>query len=94
MYIPKNRIITDLFTRGEEYKIASTGVPYSGSYWEMYNGTIFTGKNPNDKPSEQLIVMEFPSAEIYLLMTRERASGCSNISFNIKCLNPSLLLRV
>ena len=58
MYIPKNRIITDLFTRGEEYKIASTGVPYSGSYWEMYNGTIFTGKNPNDKPSEQLIVIE------------------------------------
>ena len=58
MYIPKNRITTNLYTRGEEYKIAATGVPYTGYYWEMYNGTIFTGKNPNDKPSEQLIIIE------------------------------------
>ena len=58
MYIPKNRIITNLYTRGEEYKNASTGIPYTGFYWEMYNGTIFTGKNPNDKPSELLILIE------------------------------------
>ena len=37
MYIPKNRITTNLYTRGEEYKIAATGVPYTGYYWEMYN---------------------------------------------------------
>jgi len=58
MYIPKNRIITNLYTRGEEYKNAKTGIPYTGYYWEMYNGTLFTGKNPNDKPTEQLIIIE------------------------------------
>ena len=44
MYIPKNRIITNLYTRGEEYKNAKTGIPYTGYYWEMYNGTLFTVK--------------------------------------------------
>jgi hypothetical protein len=58
MYIPANRIITNLFTRGDEYKNAKTGIPYQGFYWEMYNGTIFTGKNPKDKPSERLIIIE------------------------------------
>ena len=58
MYIPANRMITNLYTRGDELKNAATGVPYIGSYWEMYNGTIFTGKNPNDKPSELLLPIE------------------------------------
>jgi len=58
MYIPANRMTTNLYTRGEEFKNAATGIPYTGYYWEMYNGTIFTGKNPNDKPTEQLIIIE------------------------------------
>ena len=55
MYIPKNRIKTNLYTRGNEYKNIRTGEEYIGYYWSMYNGTLFTGKNPNDKPSEQII---------------------------------------
>ena len=47
MYIPKNRMTTNLYTRGEEYKNVATGIPYIGYYWKMYNGTTFTGKNPN-----------------------------------------------
>ena len=58
MYIPKNRIITNLFTRGDEYKNAITGIPYQGFYWEMYNGTAFTGKTPNEKPTERIIAIE------------------------------------
>jgi len=54
MYIPKNKIITNLYTPGEEYKNMATGVPYAGYYWTMYTGKIFTGKNPNDKPTEEL----------------------------------------
>ena len=55
MYIPKNRIKTNLYTRGNEYKNIRTGEEYIGYYWSMYNGTLFTGKNTNDKPSEQII---------------------------------------
>jgi len=44
MYIPKNRIKTNLYTRGDEYKNINTGIPYEGYYWSMYNGTIYTGK--------------------------------------------------
>ena len=58
MYIPKNRIKTNLYTRGDEYKNIRTGEEYIGYYWSMYNGTIYTGKNPNEKPSEQLIKIE------------------------------------
>jgi|TARA_R110002012_G_scaffold269872_1_gene454053 hypothetical protein len=58
MYIPKNRIQTNLYTQGEEYKKISTGEPYTGYYWTMYNGTIFTGVTPNDKPTDQLIPIE------------------------------------
>ena len=47
MYIPKNRIKTNLYTRGNEYKNIRTGEEYIGYYWSMYNGTLFTGKNPN-----------------------------------------------
>jgi len=55
MYIPKNRIKTNLYTRGNEYKNIRTGEEYIGYYWSMYNGNLFSGKNPNDQPSEQII---------------------------------------
>ena len=38
MYIPKNKIKTNLYTKGEEYKNVVTGVPYTGYYWTMYTG--------------------------------------------------------
>tara|TARA_R110000824_G_scaffold399715_1_gene605568 strand:+ start:321 stop:1124 length:804 start_codon:yes stop_codon:yes gene_type:complete len=55
MYIPKNKIKTNLYTHGGEYQYANTKVEYIGNYWTMYNGKIFTGKNPNDQPREELI---------------------------------------
>ena len=51
-YIPLNKIITNLYTRGAEYKITASGVIYVGFYWEKYTGEKFTGKNPNS-PSQQ-----------------------------------------
>ena len=55
MYIPKNRIKTNLYTRGNEYQKISNGEEYIGYYWSMYNGNFFSGKNPNEQPSEQII---------------------------------------
>ena len=55
MYIPKNKIKTNLYTKGNEYKNIVTGVPYIGYYWTMYTGKFFTGKNPNDTLVEELV---------------------------------------
>jgi hypothetical protein len=70
MYIPKNKIITDLYTDGGEYrKIIPNNVDrinltntseiqptyYVGYYWKSQTGDVYTGKNPNDKPQEKLI---------------------------------------
>ena len=67
MYIPKNKIITDLHTNignsnseiaegnTEPFFIKETGTLYRGYYWKDYKGKYFTGKNPNDKPTQELI---------------------------------------
>ena len=60
-YIPSNRIKTDLYTNGTEYQIQSTGVTYVGPYWKKYTGEKFTGKNPNEIPSQKLVPINKPS---------------------------------
>lgn len=55
-YYPKNRIQTDLYTNGGEFRYAEISSPtytdsdasYIGYYHKLYNGKIFTGKNPTD----------------------------------------------
>ena len=46
-YYPKNRIVTNLYTRGGEFSTTITGQEYTGYYYKLYNGTYFTGKTPN-----------------------------------------------
>ena len=48
MYIPKNRIKTNLYTPGNEFVIISTEENYSGYYHSLYTGEFFSGKTPND----------------------------------------------
>lgn len=55
MYIPKNKIITDLYTRGNEFQYLSNKEEYSGYYHKLYNGKFYTGKTPNDKPVLEII---------------------------------------
>jgi len=57
MYIPKNRLITNLKTNQGEFVYKDTNVPYNGVYWKSYDGKYFTGKNPNDAPTREI---EFP----------------------------------
>jgi|TARA_R110002020_G_scaffold467128_1_gene690399 hypothetical protein len=71
MYIPKNRIQTNLYTRGDEYQSVVTGLPYTGFYWTMYNGKIFTGKNPNEKPTIELVKIEATTNNIWKAEARE-----------------------
>ena len=55
MYIPKNKIKTNQYTRGQEYVYLSNNEEYIGYYHKLYNGKFFSGKTPNDKPVYELI---------------------------------------
>ena len=54
MYLPKNKIETNLFSSGE-LLLASTNQPYYGFYFKTFDGRFFTGKEPNDGPNNVLI---------------------------------------
>lgn len=62
-YYPKNRIQTNLYTNGGEFSIKSNSLPYSGYYYKLYNGEIYSGKNPNDGTPQLLI----PTSELDVL---------------------------
>ena len=55
MYYPKALVVTDLYTNGAVY-VDLQGKPYVGYYWQSYNGTAFTGKNPEDPMGGALLV--------------------------------------
>ena len=55
MYIPKNKIKTDLYTRGNEFQYLSSGEAYNGYYHKLYTGKFYTGKTPNDKPVGEIV---------------------------------------
>ena len=55
MYIPKNKIKTNLYTRNNEFQYLSNGKEYIGYYHKLHTGKFYTGKTPNDKPVEEII---------------------------------------
>ncbi len=55
-YFPKNKIITNLYTSGEEFTL--NGKEYIGSYYKTYGGKIYSGKNPINGSSQELISLE------------------------------------
>lgn len=92
-YYPKNRIITNLYTNGNEYAIESTGQVYKGHYHKLYTGELFTGKTPEDKPVEKLINLPNVPGELHSdvnftpVYTSEVAYG--NLEY-LNVINPSL----
>jgi len=54
MYYPKNKIITDLYTNGQEFIFFESQLPYKGPYYSTYNGKYFSGKSPDDITSQEL----------------------------------------
>jgi hypothetical protein len=73
MYIPKNRLITNLKTNQGEFVYKDTNVPYNGVYWKSYDGKYFTGKNPNDVPAREIEISTQPATD----------NSTSNINFQI-----------
>jgi hypothetical protein len=54
MYYPLSQIKTNLHTNGEELMYISNNKPYVGYYWKTSKGEYFTGKTPQDLPSQPL----------------------------------------
>lgn len=52
-YFPKNRISDNKYTNGDKFAMAD-GKPYVGYYYETYDGSLKTGKNPMEGPSRPL----------------------------------------
>ena len=57
-YYPLSQIKTNLYTKGNEYVISLTGLPYKGYYHQTSNGQLFSGKTPSDPPVNQLSPIE------------------------------------
>jgi len=56
MYIPQNKIITNLYTNGGEYSNKITKIGYIGYYWKDYQGKFYEGKNPNSSTITQELI--------------------------------------
>jgi hypothetical protein len=54
MYVPKNKIKTNLTTAGEEFTISNSGEIYTGFYYTLYDGKSYTGKFPGDGENQLL----------------------------------------
>jgi hypothetical protein len=63
MYYPKSQIKTGLYTNGGEYAYASNKAEYVGPYWKTSSGKYFTGLSPQDKPSNELVIITSLSEE-------------------------------
>ena len=56
MYYPKSQISTNLYTKGNELQVQSTGENYIGYYYKTSTGAYYSGKNPSDKPTVTLVL--------------------------------------
>lgn len=53
-YYPLSQIKTNLYTNGREYAYIISNKEYIGYYWKASDGKIFSGKTPQDTPTEEL----------------------------------------
>ena len=54
-YYPKSQIKTNLYTNGKEYAFLINQKPYIGYYWKNSLGKFYTGKTPQDLPTQEII---------------------------------------
>jgi len=63
-YYPKSQIKENQYTNGGEFVIVSSQENYSGYYWSTSKGEFFTGKTPNDKPTQKIqVASKIPALE-------------------------------
>jgi hypothetical protein len=54
MYYPQSQIKTNLHTNGSELEYKSNKTQYTGYYWTTSDGKYYSGKTPQDTPTEEL----------------------------------------
>jgi len=81
-YFPLSQIKTNLFTNGYEFttNITDTTNSYSGYYWKTSSGKYYTGKTPQDLPTQELF--RIPNLELSTsqLPTIDTSNIISNIT--------------
>ena len=55
MYFPKSQYTGNLYTDGTRYAVATNGNPYTGYYFKTFTNELYTGKTPEDGPTQLLI---------------------------------------
>ena len=58
-YIPKSQVKENQFTSGEEWYYVKNNKSYTGYYYELASGKVFTGRNQNDPPNEEITKIEY-----------------------------------
>jgi hypothetical protein len=84
MYYPKSQITTNLYTNGNKLMYKSNSIPYIGYYWVTSTGKAYTGKTPQDTPTEELVALDIPKASQNLTL---KEVTFNNIESDV---NPSL----
>jgi hypothetical protein len=56
-YYPKSQIKPNLYTNGDEYALSTNKQPYTGPYYSLSNGQLFTGNFPGQGKNIQLITL-------------------------------------
>jgi len=82
MYYPKSQIITNLYTNGQEYALKSTNQNYIGFYWKTSDGKFFTGKAPEDKNIQELILFSNTATKQYSNLTSDAFTAPSGVYLN------------
>jgi hypothetical protein len=54
MYYPKSQIQINLYTKGNQFQLVSSGEEYIGYYWRTSKNEYFTGRNPDEGSSLEL----------------------------------------
>lgn len=54
-YYPLSQITSNLNTNGGEFMYADTEEEYKGNYWKNSKDEYFTGKTPQDTPTQKLV---------------------------------------
>jgi hypothetical protein len=92
MYYPLSQITPNLHTNGNEYVIISTQEDYIGYYWKNSKGQLFTGKTPQDTPTEELMIPEYSTQasqiEVDIISNPNYVTILSNADVDPYIINP------
>ena len=64
-YYPLSQITSNLHTNGGEFVYINTLTPYVGFYWKNSKGKYYTGKTPQDVPTQELTAYVDPVNETF-----------------------------